>query len=85
MNMPIEGHILVKNYSKIPHSLTRGQVNAIQIIWLDTVFVMLLGPSTMASVFIEFKSRKLEVIQVFISLRHSCSLTVVHTPIIEIA
>lgn len=82
MNMPIEGHILVKNYSKIPHSLTRGQVNAIQIIWLDTVFVMLLGPSTMAS---EFKSRKLEVIQVFISLRHSCSLTVVHTPIIEIA
>lgn len=29
-NVRIEGHILVKNDSKIPDSLTRGQTNAIQ-------------------------------------------------------
>lgn len=51
--MCIEGHVLVKNDSKIPQSVTGGQDYAMQSKHLV---------------------RQLEVIQVFIPLRHSCSL-----------
>ncbi|KAL3989086.1 hypothetical protein ACER0C_013404 [Sarotherodon galilaeus] len=44
-------------------------------IWLDTIFLRFSGPSTITSVLSELRSRKLAAIQVFMSLRHSCSLT----------
>uniref|UniRef100_A0A3Q2UZL7 ditrans,polycis-polyprenyl diphosphate synthase [(2E,6E)-farnesyldiphosphate specific] n=1 Tax=Haplochromis burtoni TaxID=8153 RepID=A0A3Q2UZL7_HAPBU len=43
-------------------------------IWLDTIFLRFSGPSTITSVLSELRSRKLAAIQVFMSLRHSCSV-----------
>lgn len=43
-------------------------------ICLDSMFLRFLGPSTITLVLSEFRSKKLEINQVFVSLRHCCSL-----------
>lgn len=63
-----EGHILVKNDSKILHSVTGSQSRHLVGYHISKI----LGLSIKTSV-PEFRNRKLEVFQV-LSLRHSCSL-----------
>lgn len=64
--MHAEGYFLVKNDFNIPHSATGAKVMPSR--------VRFSRQSTITSTISEFRSRKLEATQVFLSLRHSCSL-----------